>query len=110
MASENPPQETVVRVEAGWYDGNKLDVFTANELDQTTPDWTARTGTPTAIVQLLSGSITLYPIPVIAAGLKLRVSLRPADESTDLPALLMAKYRRVIRDGDRKSTSLHSSH
>src|SRR3546814_18644088 len=85
MASENPPQETVVRVEAGWYDGNKLDVFTANELDQTTPDWTARTGTPTAIVQLLSGSITLYPIPVIAAGLKLRVSLRPADESTDLP-------------------------
>src|SRR3546814_10977897 len=68
-------------------------------MDQNNTDWTERNGTPTAIVQLLSGSITLYPIPVIAAGLKLRVSLRPADESTDLPDLLMAKYRRVIRDG-----------
>lgn len=101
LESDSPNQETIVRLESAWYDGQPLDVITADEMDaQCGQDWTVLTGTPKAIIQLMTGIVRLYPVPLAAStsGFKARVSLRPSDTATQIPKQLM-KYRHAIKQG-----------
>lgn len=92
-------QEAVVRIEAGWFDSKPIKAISADELDVSfNDDWTVHTGSPSHFVTLMNGQTRLYPSPNMAGTLKLRASLRPADEATRLPDGLM-KYRKDIGQG-----------
>jgi len=102
VALDSAEQE-LVRVEKAWLDGNSLAVQTLEGLDDSalSDDWTLHTGTPTALVQLTPGVLTLYPVPTANAltGLKLRVSVRPSDASTGVPDEMAVKFRDEIHAG-----------
>jgi hypothetical protein len=91
----------LVRPEAAWYDGKGIGVATQRTMDEQPEDWSAKTGTPTALVLLTPGVVRLYPIPTAnaATGLKLRVSVRPSDTATGIPDDLAVKYREDIKLG-----------
>ncbi len=91
----------LVRVEAGWYDGQPIGPATAQDLDETEPDWTSQTGTPRRVVLLTPGIVRLFPIPTANAttGLQLRVSARPSESATGIPDDLAVQYREDITQG-----------
>lgn len=100
----DPSQQKLVRAEAAWLDGKRLDATTPAELDDSgTDDWQDRTGTPSHFFQLTPGVVSLYPKPVAnaATGLKLRVSVMPADAADGLPDDLAVRYLDVIQSGAR---------
>jgi hypothetical protein len=112
MVAVSPDDTTqeMVRVEAAWYDGNPVDVYSPEEMDSLfNDDWQVHVGAPAAIVQLTPGTVRLYPIPLGASsiGLKLRVSVRPSEDSTGIPDELLVKYRDAISDGAKHKLMLY---
>jgi hypothetical protein len=102
IAPSNPTQQQIVRIEAAWLDGQRLSPMTPDQLDTGgLDDWRERTGAPTGYLQLTPGQVTLYPKPITNAttGLKLRVSLMPADTATLIPDDLALQYSDEIQLG-----------
>ncbi len=100
----------LVRVDAIWYDGKKLDPITPETLDaQYVDDWQAQVGTPTNFLQVVPGVIRLYPVPLVDAvtGLKLRLIVTPSDASTGLPDDMALKYRDEIHVGAKSRLMLY---
>lgn len=102
VAPSSPEQQRIVRIEAAWLDGQRLNPLTPDQLDANSlDDWREHTGAPTGYLQLTPGIVTLYPKPVSAAstGLKLRVSLMPSDAATVIPDDLAQQYSDEIQIG-----------
>jgi len=100
----------LVRVDAIWYDGKKLDPITPETLDaQYVDDWQAQVGTPTNFLQVVPGVIRLYPVPLVDAvtGLKLRLIVTPSDASAGLPDDIALKYRDEIHVGAKSRLMLY---
>lgn len=94
-----PADSRVVRVEVVWFNGRRLAVIGADELDAGFgDDWTAHTGAPGRYLQLLPDTMQLYPSPTSTGNLKVRASLCPTEKATTLPDSLM-KYREAIGQG-----------
>lgn len=92
----------LVRVENAWYDNRVVDVMTSDQLDDYTyTDWRSQEGTPSALLQTTPGSVRLYPSPIAAAdiGLRLRVAVRPGESGTGIPDDLYVLYREAIAMG-----------
>lgn len=101
---------SLVRVEAAWYDGQKVSLTTAAELDdQFNDDWRLHTGTPDRYLQLEAGVVMLYPVPVANAttGLKLRVAVQPSDTATGVPDEMAAKFWAQIEVGAKGRLMLY---
>jgi hypothetical protein len=83
----------VVRVEEAWVNG--LDITATTRLDvQRHINWTSLTGTATQYLQENTEEIILFPKPIaaLAAGLTMKVSLKPSRKSTGLEGWLVEKY------------------
>lgn len=99
LDSDDPRQIDLVRIEAAWCDGRKLNVRSVDEMEASTREnWTERAGTPHSLIQLMSGVMLLYPTPSEAVTVTLRATLRPAMTATEIPDTMM-KYRDAIRQG-----------
>ena len=106
---DNPNEESIVRIEAAWFDGKLIKVISADELDASFhDDWMGHTGTPIGYVTLIAGETRLYPAPIAAGLLRVRVSIRPSDKATQLPDGLMT-YRRAIGQGAMAQLRLYSA-
>lgn len=100
----------LVRVDALWYDGEKLDPIAPKTLDaQYASDWQTHEGTPTSYFQVVPGVVRLYPIPIAASvtGLKRRLIVAPSDTATGLPDDLAQKYRDEIQVGAKSRLMLY---
>ena len=105
------PGLDLVRVESALYDGQKITLTTAEELDEEfNDDWLLHTGTPSRYLQLEAGVVMLYPKPIAnsSIGLKLRVSAQPSDEATGIPDAMAAKFRLAIEVGAKGKLMLHA--
>ena len=102
----------LVRVEAAWYDGEKIEVVTPERLDSMhSDDWRLHTGTPTSLLQFSPGIVSLYPIPVANAvtGLKLRVSVRPSEAATGISDEMAVKFRSEMEVGAKAKLMLYAA-
>lgn len=91
-----------VRAEEAYLDGRHI--FPATDADLSAAnsgDWQSATGTPRNFMQLMPGSVRLYPVPAAAAttGLVLEVSVAPADAATTIPDDLLIEHRNVLISG-----------
>lgn len=103
-------EQELVRVDAIWYDGQKLEPVAPETLDQQyVDDWQDRTGTPTNFLQVMPGVARLYPVPLADAvvGLKLRLIVTPSDTATGLPDDLAIRYRDEIQVGAKSRLMLY---
>lgn len=102
----------VVRVEAAWYDGKTIDVFTPEDLAGAfSDDWHDHTGTPIAIVQFEPGVARLYPIPNANAsiGLVVEASIKPSEAATGFPDNLRVKFKEAITAGAKGRLMVYPS-
>lgn len=109
-AAPSDADQELVRVDAVWYDGIKLEPITPETLDaQYTDDWQTREGTPTNYLQVIPGVIRLYPVPLVdaVAGLKLRLIVTPSEAATGLPDDLALKYRDHMHVGAKSRLMLY---
>ncbi len=109
VAPSDTTQE-LVRVESVWYDACALSLTTVAQLDADYgDDWTAHTGTPDRYVQETPGVLRLYPIPMTAAtlGLKLRLSVAPGEASTGLPDDIALQFRDAVHVGAKARLMLY---
>lgn len=100
----------LVRVDAVWYDGQKLEPVAPETLEeQYNDDWQNFTGTPTKYLQVVPGVIRLYPVPLDSAvtGLKLRLIVTPGDTALGLPDDIAAEYRDEIHVGAKSRLMLY---
>jgi hypothetical protein len=100
----------LVRVDAVWYDGQRLDPIAPETLDaQYHDDWQTQTDTPTKFMQVVPGVIRLYPIPLVDAvtGLRLRLIVTPGETSTGLPDDLARRFRDEIHVGAKSRLMLY---
>lgn len=102
--------QELVRVDAAWYDGTRIDPVTPEMLDaQYFDDWQARTGKPQQFLQEVPGAVRLYPIPTDPAvtGLRLRLIVAPSDAATGLPDDQAVKFKDVIQVGAKSRLMLY---
>jgi len=103
-------EQELVRVDAVWYDGQRLDPIATETLDeQYHDDWQTQTGFPTKFLQVVPGTVRLYPVPLVDAtsGLKLRLIVRPSDTATGLPDDLALRFRDEIHVGAKSRLMLY---
>ena len=94
--------QDLVRVEAAWFDGRKMDPTTADGLDgQYMQGWHEITGAPDRYLELEPGVLRLFPLPqgAAATGLKLRLSVAPSEAATGLPDDIALRYRDEMHVG-----------
>lgn len=101
IAPSDPGQE-LVRLEAAWYDARPLRIITSDQLDaDRSQDWISHTGAPSDVLQEIPGAVRLYPVPIEAAtvGLRVRLSVAPSDTATGLPDDIAARFREEMTAG-----------
>lgn len=103
-----PAETSLSQVVQAFYSGVAVEAVTPDQLNASAAylgfnDWRDRDGTPTAITQLSTGTITLYPNPVVAdaTGLKLIVALRPTRASTGVLDDIYERFAEAIAFGAR---------
>jgi hypothetical protein len=103
--------QELVRLEAAWLDGRRLEVAGVGDMDASfADDWQAHTGSTSHLVQITPGTALLYPIPLAASvtGIKLRLSVRPSEAATGIPDDMFVKYRDALGAGARARLMLQS--
>lgn len=103
-------EQELVRVDAVWYDGQRLDPIAVETLDmQYHDDWQKQIGFPNKFLQVVPGTVRLYPVPLVDAttGLKLRLIVKPSDAATGLPDDLASRFRDEIHVGAKSRLMLY---
>ena len=94
--------QELVRVEQVYYDGKVLDEETPERLSSIFyEDWSTKTGTPLAYVQLTPNIVRTYPLPIVAAttGVRARVAITPSQTATGVQNDLALRYWEDLRTG-----------
>lgn len=101
LALASADQE-LVRVDAAWWDNKPLEPTTLDALNAEFHDaWQTHTGAPERFLELEAGQLRLFPKPLAAStiGLRVQLSVQPSEASAGLPDALALRYRDEIHVG-----------
>lgn len=81
-----PANRVVCRVLQAWYNDIGMTPRTIDQLNEMYKNWTTESGTPTYFVQDDPTAMTIVPMPSadLAGAIKLRVALKPTQDSTEV--------------------------
>lgn len=101
-------EQELVRIESARWNGAPLEPKTADSMDSGyVDDWRAHTGSPVAFIQITPGTIRLYPVPLDAGTLALRVSVRPSESATGIPDNMAVRFRDTLATGAKSRLMLY---
>jgi len=97
-----PPSNAVVsKVLYVFHDGVPIYPRSTDQLDAMYQEWRATSGTPQYYTQEDERNLLLVPVPAAAltGGLKMRLSLKPKFDATDIESRMYEEYREAIVAG-----------
>jgi hypothetical protein len=94
-----PANSVVHKIEAAWFDGQKLEPKTVDWLDAHCDGWRdgSLTGQPKYITQTEPN--TLRIVPAAPGTVSLSLFLKPSQDADELPDFMADQYRTVIANG-----------
>lgn len=96
-----PTDSELVDIRSVWYKGIKIEPKSPYFLEEKYGDWQAEVGSPAYYTQQSSDDVQLVPAPnaVETDAIKIKVSLRPADDATGLDNWLYVGWNKKISAG-----------